>query len=450
MTDQLEAVLATVRERVTPSADERERLEETASILQIRTEEAVNSLPVEADVIRVGSSSRDTWLRGDRDIDIFVCFDPDLSRAELERYGLEVGNRVLPDGRMEYAEHPYVSAEYAGYAVDLVPCYAVADASEIRSAVDRTPFHAEYIAGRLTEEQAVDVRVFKRFCESIGVYGSNLKTQGFSGYLSELLILEYGDFPSLIDGATTWNPPVYFDPASHAAETFDGPLVVIDPTDPTRNVAAVVTAATVSRFQHYARQFRDEPSLSFFESTPADPITETQLLEHIANRQTTPVGIRVSVPEMVDDQLYPQLRTSMHGIANELDQHGFGVVRAACDAVDTALMYLEVESAVLPAVERHTGPPVHVTPHADAFLSRWDSDAAYGPFIDGNRYVVERYRDVRSIAAVFERDRLDKIKLGRDIRQAMEHSVDILVGEDVTALLPEYSRTLGAFYDPRP
>ncbi|PHQ46529.1 tRNA CCA-pyrophosphorylase, partial [Halorubrum sp. C3] len=102
--DELEAVLSRVRERVLPEPEERERLRETAATLTDRTREAIADLPVEADVVQVGSTARGTWVAGDRDIDLFVRFDADLDRAELEEYGLDVGHAVLPDGHEEFAE----------------------------------------------------------------------------------------------------------------------------------------------------------------------------------------------------------------------------------------------------------------------------------------------------------------------------------------------------------
>ena len=450
MSELLDDVLATVRERVTPNPDERERLEHLAQSLVDRTHTIVSDLPVDAEVIRVGSSARDTWLRGDRDIDIFIRFDPSISRSDLEHYGLTVGKEAFPDGWMEYAEHPYVRAEIDGYDIDLVPCFAVESASDIRSAVDRTPFHAQYIESKLTDELATEVRVLKRFCESIGVYGSNLKTEGFSGYLAELLILEHGGFPDVVSAASTWQPPVTFDPESHGSATFDDPLVMIDPTDPTRNVAAVVTPETVARFQHYCRQFLETPALRYFDTPSREALQSDQLSAYIDDRETTPVAIRVPIEPLVDDQLYPQLRTSMQGITATLERYGFEVIRSGAFAVDHALFYLEVTTPVLPAVERHQGPPVHVQSHAEAFFEQWDGTDAYGPFIEDDRYVVERYRTVRTIKALFQNGHLDEMKLGRDIRSALETEFDLLIGDTVVELLPEFGKALGSYYDPRP
>jgi CCA-adding enzyme len=241
---QLSAVLEAVRGRVQPDADEREQLEAAASELERRAGEAIDELPVDADVLRAGSTARSTWLAGDRDIDLFVRFPPDLDSQTLERHGLTVGHEILPDGREEYAEHPYVTGEYAGFDVDLVGCFDVAAATEIRSSVDRTPFHTAYLHDRLDDEIANEVRLAKQFLTGIGAYGSDLKTRGYSGYLTELLTLEYGGFVSLLEAAADWTPPIKLDPEGHGTTSFNDPLVVIDPTDPERNVAAVCALTT--------------------------------------------------------------------------------------------------------------------------------------------------------------------------------------------------------------
>jgi len=142
--DDLEAVLSRVRDRAVPEPAERDRLRTVAVELADRTREAIADLPVDADVVQVGSTARDTWVSGDRDIDLFVRFDAALDREQLEEYGLAVGHAVLPDGHEEYAEHPYVKGTYEGFDVDLVPCHDVETAGDLISAVDRTPFHDAY------------------------------------------------------------------------------------------------------------------------------------------------------------------------------------------------------------------------------------------------------------------------------------------------------------------
>ncbi len=451
MGDVFEETVAEMRDRVTPSPAERRRLETAVAEILERTRQAVEEVDVEADVLQVGSTARDTWLRGDRDIDVFVRFPPSISREELETHGFDIGRTVLPDGEVEHAEHPYVSAEWDGYDIDLVPCVAVASGSDRRTAVDRTPFHNEYVTERLTPELATDVRVLKRFAEAVGVYGSDLRTEGFSGYLTELLVIEYGDFRSVIETAATWQPPVEIDPEDHAAATFSDPLVVIDPTDPRRNVAAVVSAESVARFQHHARALCQDPSTDQFTPVVPAPLDVAGLQSHLDRRDASPYAIRTMAPDVVDDQLYPQLRTTERGIVTALEAHDFEVLRSASFAHETAVWYFELTVDRLPAVARHVGPPVHVAEHAAAFLDRYeDTEEVYGPFIADDRYVVERPRTPRDAASFLRSDAVLDAGLGKDIRRVFDDSYDVLVGTEVTGLIPEFGCELAGFYEPRP
>ena len=447
----LDRVLEAVRREITPDDDERERLEAVAAELERETEAALEELPVDADILRVGSTARGTWLSGDRDIDLFVRFPTDLLRSDLEAYGLEVGHAVLPGGREEYAEHPYVKGEYDGFDVDLVPCYDVEEASNIESAVDRTPFHNAYLTERLTDELAADVRLFKAFLKGIGAYGSNLRTRGFSGYLTELLICEYDGFQSVLEAAADWHPPVVLDPESHGEETFDDPLVVIDPTDPERNVAAVVAPENVARLQHYARSFLEDPRVELFFPDDPEPLDPAALETQLDRRETTPIALVFDAPDVVDDQLYPQLRRSLEGIVGELRRRGFVICRSAAFADDRAVLLIECAVDRLPAIERHEGPPVHVRPHAEGFFEAYaDEEDCYGPFLDGDRYVVERPRELTTAVGVLESEVLFEVGLGSHVRSSIESAYSILVDEELTELCTEFGATLSRYFAPEP
>lgn len=457
MTASFETVVARVRERATPAEAEHERLERVVEDVIDRAERAVAALPVDTDVVHVGSTVRGTWVAGDRDVDVFVRFPPTIDRADLERYGLTVGNEVLPDGREEYAEHPYVTGTIDGVAVDLVPCYRVESATDIRSAVDRTPFHTAYLNRRLDATLAADVRVLKTFLAGIGAYGSDLRTQGFSGYLTELLILAHDGFRELIEAAADWAPPLFFDPEDHGTgeEAFDDPLVVIDPTDPQRNVAAVLSATQLARFQHYARELLADPRDELFQERDPDPIDEARIREAIDARGTSALALRFSVPGLVDDQLYPQLEKSSAGIGRALDSRGFGVLRReafAADGVDDGdcVLLFELEVTERPRIERHEGPPVSVREHARSFYRTYAESDAYGPFVDGDRYVVERTREFTSARVFLESDALFGVALGADVETALNAEYDLLVGDEISELTPAFGTDLARYFSPRP
>ncbi|WP_435152410.1 CCA tRNA nucleotidyltransferase [Haladaptatus sp. DFWS20] len=448
--ERFEDVVAGVREQVEPDSDERERLQKVVRALASRTEKAVADLPVEADVIQVGSTARRTWTSGDRDIDLFVRFPPDFDRETLESYGLKVGHTVLPDGHEEFAEHPYVKGEFEGFDVDLVPCYHVESATKIQSAVDRTPFHTQYLEARLDDDLATEVLLFKQFLKGIGAYGSDLRTEGFSGYLAELLVLEYGGFRDLLEAVSEWSPPVRFDPEDHGTETFHDLLVVIDPTDPERNVAAVLSPENFARLQHYARDLLANPRESLFFPASPDPLSSGEIREFVADRGTTPVAIRFDAPDVVEDQLYPQLQKSLSGVADALSRRGFEVLRAELFADDSAVLFFELAVAERPAIERHDGPPVHVREHATGFYEKYEEDDSYGPFIDGDRYVVERQREFTSAIAFLRSDSVFDAALGVHVEKTMRAGYEVLSGTQIDGLAEEFGSELAHYFDPKP
>ena len=464
MRNDIDAVIETVRNRVEPGKEERAALDAVVEELTRRAEAAIADLSVKADVVLAGSTARETWLAGERDIDLFVRFPPSLDRDGLRKYGLSVGHTVV-DGREEYAEHPYVVGELDGFQVDVVPCYALEDATDIRSAVDRTPFHTRYVSERLDRDLASDVRVAKQFLTGTGVYGSDLRTQGFSGYLTELLTLEYGGFRALVEAVADWQPPVRFDPRDHGTATFDDPLVVIDPTDPGRNVAAVLSGENLARVQHCARDLLADPRPELFVPREPDPADADRVRSAFEARGTTPLALRLTVPNLVDDQLWPQLRRSVSGIAGELDRRGFDVFRTDAfaqphgvepgdpggpdaDTGRTVVLLFELAVAERPCLERHEGPPVHVGEHAASFCDAYADSDARGPFLDDDRYVVEREREFTTARGFLAGDALLDVALGAAIERALAEEYDLLVGDELGSLAGAFGTQLGRYLDP--
>ncbi|MDY6774034.1 MAG: tRNA CCA-pyrophosphorylase, partial [Candidatus Nanohaloarchaea archaeon] len=107
-----------------------------------------------------------------------------------------------------------------------------------------------------SEEEKREVVLLKAFLRGQELYGSTLRVRGFAGYLCELLIAEYGSFLGLLEAVVDWDEEEMIDPEGHhdslpnyLREKFsDEKLVVIDPVDPERNVASVLSTENYARF----------------------------------------------------------------------------------------------------------------------------------------------------------------------------------------------------------
>jgi tRNA nucleotidyltransferase (CCA-adding enzyme) len=398
----------------------------------------------------VGSVARHTWLRGDRDLDVFMLFDPTLPREELELQGLALARSVAgtyTDKLHEkYAEHPYINANIDDVDVDLVPCYKVDSATRIQSAVDRTPFHTRYITDRING-LIDDVLLLKRFTKAGGIYGSDQMTEGFSGYLCELLVLHYGGFTPLLEAAAGWRPHIVIDIEHHMAKEFDEPLVVIDPVDPRRNVAAAVSLDKMAGFVELARGYLASPSDVFFAHPPGRCILKQELAAVIRERKTFVYAIVFATPPYIPEVVVPQLKRSLLSVCELLERNGFAVHHADYDMQPEQCMFLfELLVGELPSIRRHAGPPVWNRVNADKFREKHLAERAAGPYIAEGRYEMELPRVYTTAKGLLSsQELLITASLGKHIRLSLESRWTLLEGADCWQ--EEFAPFIAGFFD---
>jgi tRNA nucleotidyltransferase (CCA-adding enzyme) len=362
----------------------------------------------------VGSIAKGTHLR-DPDADIFLLFSPDVPREELESVGLAIGKEAIT-GREHYAEHPYIKGEFMGLRADIVPAYRITDSSQKMTAVDRTPFHTEYVKTHLAPGLRDDVRLLKAFMKGIGTYGADAKTMGFSGYLCELLVIKFGGFRKLLEGTSVWRQGLRMELGPGTDRKFDSPLTFIDPVDPARNVASAVSPDNLAAFIAAARAYLVAPKLEFFFPKPLKPLAMKDIKARIAERGAT-VIMTMPMPDLIDDILYPQLRKFERNAMQALESAGFRGIDSSSHVSDgTMAIILGLESSKLPKASLHRGPPVSVADNSASFLEKWGAspDAASGLFIrDGcwHVYMKRKYTD----AAQYLTDALQNIDAGKDL-----------------------------------
>ncbi len=430
---------------IRPTPDERDHICGIAERLMA----AINA-GGKARAMVVGSIARNTWVHGDRDLDVFMLFDPTLPREELEEQGLALARSVAglftDQFREKYAEHPYINATIEDVDVDLVPCYCVESATRIQSAVDRTPFHTRYITTRING-LIDDVLLLKRFAKAGGIYGSDQMTEGFSGYLCELLILHYGGFAPLIQAAAGWRPGLVIDIEQHAARKFDEPLVVIDPVDPKRNVAAAVSIDKMAGFIELARGYLASPSEAFFSRPPERCILKTELAAVIRQRKTFVYAVVFSTPPYIPEVVVPQLKRSVLAMRELLERHGFAVNHADYDMQPEHCMFLfELLTGELPSIRRHAGPPLWNPVNADRFREKHLAERSAGPFIEGGRYEIELPREfVTAESLLRSPEILAGASHGKHVRQSLGNGWEVLGGAECWK--QEFSPFIAGFFD---
>ncbi len=413
-----------VLSRITPTPAQRQTVDHVVSTLLTRAAEKASQKRADLEVMLVGSVAKDTYVQ-EPDIDIFVLFPTEVERRDLEKIGLEIGQETLMGGEERYAEHPYIRGTWEGLEVDLVPCYHIKDPSMLRSSVDRTPFHTHYIKARLGEQQRGHVRLLKQFMKGVGVYGAEAKVQGFSGYLTEILILKYGTFREVLEAATRWRPGETLT-LDGKGKKFDDPFVFYDPVDEGRNVASALSLNSLAQFIYAAREYLKNPTMRFFFPRERCPLPVARIKEIIQERGTELLVIRLDRPDITDDDLYPQLRRTLDGAVDMLENSGFKVYDREFHASDAIRLVIELESATLPRAIRHDGPPAWIK-NAQFFLDKWAGAGLSEPFLDNGRWVVMAERAYSDASQLIE-TRLSQAALGSSLRSL--NGLHVTVGED--------------------
>jgi len=330
------AVFERVLKTIKPS---RKELKESVRSVNVLMERLKKVMPRDIEARVVGSVVRGTQLRGDSDIDIFLLFSKTQSRERITRDGTEYAKRIVRGKgeryEIKYAEHPYVRVylEDIGVKADIVPAFKIDNIEEMGTAVDRSPMHADFMNGHLSERQRDEVRLLKRLLDVHDIYGAEVAIGGFSGYLCELLILHYGSLVRLLDSAAGFRLPLVLDPKTRSAqdeaklvEKFSSQFVVIDPIDPNRNVAAGVSVESLARFSIVAREFIAKPSIRSFYVREPPPEDSGRLIREFVRKSGLDLFVlETGLPDKSEDVLWPQLRKVADFIRGHAEKFGFPV-----------------------------------------------------------------------------------------------------------------------------
>ncbi|WP_042667286.1 CCA tRNA nucleotidyltransferase [Desulfurococcus amylolyticus] len=402
-----EAVLKTIK----PSREEYEHVLGVYRVIADAINTVLRKHGVEAEVTLQGSIAHDTWLSGDRDMDVFVLYPESWSIEELKSKGFKLvveAAEKLGIYELRYAEHPYVRVRISDVEADIVPAFNISDPAHIRTAVDRTPFHTRYIRERLTDEMRDQVRLLKKFMKGIGVYGAEVKTKGFSGYAVEVLIARYNSMRRVLEEASKWNPPVYID-SINVGESFwkgfrkkypDSVIYMPDPVDPMRNVTANVSMKSLAIFSLASRCYLTHPSLVFYgleyEGSSIDDVKKK-----LADRCI------VLVEYMLEERLPPdvvwgelnRVRDTMVKLLENFDFHVIDSLSWTDEDRYCAIL-LELDSCSLPVYKHYKGPSVKHWERSHSFISK-HLGRGIGVWVDEkgslNALSLRRYINVKQI-----------------------------------------------------
>jgi tRNA nucleotidyltransferase (CCA-adding enzyme) len=446
MEKEIHEILQKVLERITPSKEQREQIERLAEELRDKVSKTAKEMGVEAEVRVEGSVAKDTWLSEEPDIDIFMQVSPELPRKMLGSVCLKIARKATEGARdiERFAEHPYLETFIENIRVNIVPCYRV-DKGEWKSATDRTPYHTNYVKQHLNARLRSEVRLLKKFMKGTDVYGAEIKIGGFSGYLCELLTIHYGSFLEVLKSFAEWKGKTVIDIEGYyehrndeLPRLFPEPLVMIDPVDAGRNVAAAVRREKIDLFVAASRGFLKKPSQKFFYPPLTQPLNETAIRQRIKSRGTALLFLVFGKVNAVSDVLWGQLYKTQRALRKTMEKCDFKILRAGAwsDEETVSILVFELEQAKLPLVKKHLGPPLEKKSECEEFLRKYlDSERTVcGPFVEGGRWVVEIQRRENDVVELLRRKLADggrRVGVAERIAEAVRERFEVLLNENI-------------------
>lgn len=436
-----------VLKKVTPSINYHKKIIKIIDEIKEKIDIEIKNRKLPAEIELVGSTAKDTYLKDNLDIDFFLKFPTSFTKNEISKNALSIGKKLLSNFEESYAEHPYLRGYYNKYYVEIVPCYKIEKAEQKLSAVDRTPLHTKYVVDHIKETQKKDIRLFKQFLIGINCYGAEAEIEGFSGYLCEILILKYRSFRSLLKNAQKWKKGERLALETGNYQNFDTPLTFIDPVDANRNVASALSKEKFDLFKKAASAYLKQPTIKFFFPNKIEPWPLSKIKNEIEKQKCKYIGIILKKPDIIDENLFPQIRKATKSIWVASSKYGFNIIDIKYyinEKEKNIYIILKTDEKSISKSVKHVGPPLNLKENVDEFIKKWkdSSTTVKKPYEKNGRIIVEINRDYVDVINFLE-DNIKNLSLGKHIDKVINKDYKVV---ELSHLLNEKLREFWTDY----
>ena len=356
-----------------------------------------------------GSYAKSTWLSKDADVDIFVRFKKSTSEEKFEKISKKIGFESMKkfSPYVRYSEHPYVEAKIKNTKINVVPFYDV-KIGEWKSSADRSPFHTKFMKKSLTPKMRNEVRILKTFLKSNGIYGAEIAKQWFSGYVSEVLVLNFGSFENIIKSISGIKENHVIGKAS---KKFDTPIVIVDPIDKNRNLAAAISDENLGKFVLVSRAFKEKPTVGFFKNKKS-----TISKKHWENLLVIKFDFKIRSPDII----WGQIKRATSSLSTQLELGGFNVLRSNpyTDQQKEVYLFFLLESTKISEVYSKNGPEFFRESSSKSFISKNLKNTEL-MWIGNNRKIISLEKRKHTEAVKFMTEFLKK-NLGTGIPKGLQ------------------------------
>lgn len=396
--------------KITPSKKEREQVDSLIKnfFKKLKLKDAIPEIG--------GSMAKDTWLSGDYDIDVFVKFpykmykNKDISK-ELQNRLKNIKYEVLHGSR------DYLQIKQGKFLFELIPVISINHSSKHLNITDVSPLHAKFV--KEFNKNPEQIRLAKAFLKANNLYGAESYIKGFSGYITELLVINYGSFQNLIKAASRWKQTTIIDMSNHYKSKEEilknlnkdkiTNLILIDPVQPERNAGTALSEEKYLEFIETCKSYLRNPSNEFFELKEFN----IKKLKEKKNKNKL-VMFTIKALDGKPDVVGSKILKVFNYIKNKISEEGYKVLEGKWQWKEEALLYYIVKDEKLSDKILHYGPFKKDIENVKNFKKKWkkvyfDNERAYTK-------IKRKYKTINAFNKQFLKDnfikeRVKKIEL---------------------------------------
>ena len=142
------------------------------------------------------------------------------------------------------------------------------------------------------------------------------------------------------------------------------------------------------------------------------------------------IGVKLTKPELIAENLYPQLRKAAKSIWDACKRYNFTIYDSTfhIDGEENEIyIIVKAKSGLLSKTVVHMGPPVELESNVKEFLSKWSDNPKVikKPYEKNGRLYVEIKRDYRNIKD-FLKDQIKHLSMGRHLDEIINKNYEIV------------------------
>ena len=364
---------------------------------------------IKARAVLGGSIAKGTFLKDDYDCDIFVKFNLYYKKKDISDL-LEKVLKIFPKVNRIHGSRDYFNFKSNGINFEVVPVLDIKKAEQAINITDCSPLHVKWVKDNLRKntELVDEIRLAKAFCKACKVYGAESYLRGFSGHVLDILTIYYNGFIPLLKNAVKWKEKEVIDFNNYyngsALERVNksklSSLVVIDPIQPERNAAAVLSMKNFLLFKKSAKNFLKKPSKKFFEKKE---ITIEELKDKSKGKKL--VLLDVKAFDGKEDVVGSKLLKAFNYINKNLVSNGFTVYGNGWkwDKKKKVLFWFILKDEILHESFKRVGPSVKNKENTKQFMKKHKKTFVQGRRICAN--VKREFRKPENLVKAMKKDK---------------------------------------------